>query len=382
MDQSGDYAFEVPVKDPEAMNEMMESIYPWTLENGMATVLHLKNTTNETQKAGALIRFEGGVYNPGKIELQPYQSVAINIQKLKDSKKPDVLGRVFPTSATHGQLAWFQETPYTMIGRAEGTDVAAGIARSFSCNALCCINFWIDYTLSPNPMNGLVGSSGQFAAEEEESDCSGTYWDYPNVQSTASSWTSSATSKATVNSMGSATFVGGGSATITANFSNLNWFINPSSGLCFRQNYNYTATAPVNVCIPASVRIVQDVIASVSGTQLVYNNCSNSYENEGGATWGNTHCYTFQLVDSCGHDITTDNYLAVEHRSPFSMNPNNQSVQNSTTTITNGRWVDWMTYLYTQSPGVPSGWFLKVNQVIHIVNQLTGRDDAVATYCQ
>ena len=89
-----------------------------------------------------------------------------------------------------------------------------------------------------------------------------------------------------------------------------------------------------------------------------------------------------QLVDSCGRDITTGNYLAVEHRNPFTMNPNNQSVVNINTSIVNGRWVDWMTYLYTQSPGVPSGWFLKVNQTIHVVNQSTGRDDPVATYCQ
>jgi hypothetical protein len=87
VDQSGDYAFEVPVKDPDAMNEMMESIYPWTLENGTATVLHLKNTTNGTVKAAVLIRFAGGTYQPDGFELQPYQTIALDIQKLKDSSR-------------------------------------------------------------------------------------------------------------------------------------------------------------------------------------------------------------------------------------------------------------------------------------------------------
>jgi len=52
------------------------------------------------------------------------------------------------------------------------------------------------------------------------------------------------------------------------------------------------------------------------------------------------------------------------------MNPN-QSVLDNPTPIINGRWVDWMTYLYPQSPGVPSGTFLKVNQTIHVINQAT-----------
>jgi len=107
VDQSGDYSFEVPVKDPDAMNEMRESAYPWTVENGTLTVLHIKNTTKDTVEAGAVISFAGGVYQLDKMKLQPYQTISLDIQKLKESKKPDALGRVFPAGATHGQLDWF-----------------------------------------------------------------------------------------------------------------------------------------------------------------------------------------------------------------------------------------------------------------------------------
>jgi hypothetical protein len=137
VDQTGDYSFEVPIKDPAAMSAMPESIYPWSLENGTKTVLHLKNTTDKNAHAFATISYSGDIYNVPLVTLQPYQTIAIDIQALKESKKKDIRGQVLPSDVTHGQFVWTQETPYTMIGRAEQTDVSNGIARSFSCASDC-----------------------------------------------------------------------------------------------------------------------------------------------------------------------------------------------------------------------------------------------------
>src|SRR5579864_1336322 len=220
VDQTGDYAFEVPVKDPDAMNEMMESIYPWTLENGTATVLHLKNTTNGTVKAAVLIRFAGGTYQPDGFEFQPYQTIALDIQQLKDSKKPDALGRVLPSDATHGQLAWFQITPYTMIGRAEGTDVGAGIARSFSCQIDCCSNFYQVYYLTPASFTGVLPGGGAVWGNIDEEDCSNNIFNVFNVP--AQSWQSGNTAIATVsrnsNGSGQITYQGSGSTNVFGSY--------------------------------------------------------------------------------------------------------------------------------------------------------------------
>ena len=89
---------------------------------------------------GNLFTYTGGTYNIARITFQPHQTVAIDIQGLKDSKKPDAGGKLLPADATHGQLAWFQEIPYSLIGRAEQTNTSQGIARSFSCGAICCDN--------------------------------------------------------------------------------------------------------------------------------------------------------------------------------------------------------------------------------------------------
>jgi hypothetical protein len=259
VDQSGEYTFEVPIKDPDAMNARIESIYPWTVENGTLTVLHLKNTTKETVEAGALISFATGTYQLGKLKLKPYQTIALDIQKLKVSQKPDILGRVFPSGATHGQLVWFQVTPYTVIGRAEDTDVAAGIARSFSCLTDCCGNYSDTFALVPYPMNGSVAGGAVFSATEDHWDCFGFELIWTGQQSKANSWTTDTPSVATVNSVGYTSFVGPGTAYITANFPITVYQWNPPDyQRCVGGGRNFGSSAPVNVNPPSHVKVVQD----------------------------------------------------------------------------------------------------------------------------
>ncbi len=133
VDQTGDYSFEVPIKDPSETAHMSLNRYPWTLRDGTKTVLHLKNTTARTVGAQVEFRFLGGIYNRGRIQLQPFQTLAVDIQKLKDSGQKDAIGSVFPKQAMSGQVEWFEEMPKSIIGRAEQVNVAAGTARSFSC---------------------------------------------------------------------------------------------------------------------------------------------------------------------------------------------------------------------------------------------------------
>jgi len=95
---------------------------------------------------------------PDRIGLEPYQTVAIDIQKLKDSKKRDVRGHVFPERAMRGQVVWYEELPRSIIGRAEQVNAVAGIARSFSCSNPCpCPPNFKNGFLSPSSVTGPVG---------------------------------------------------------------------------------------------------------------------------------------------------------------------------------------------------------------------------------
>jgi hypothetical protein len=247
VDQSGNYSFEVPIKDPSAMNVMDEGVYPWTLEGGTNTVVHLKNSTNEHAQAIVLFSFAGGSYNLEPVDLAPYQTMAIDIQKLKDLKKPDVRKQVFPEDATHGQVAWLQRTPYSMIGRAESVNLKEGIASSFSCGAQCCTaNLWeedfcesLDGSSCSSAISGDVGDSGTLVGLEYGHFCNGSPWG-PNTQ-TPNSWSSDNTSVATVSS-GTVTLVGAGTANISADFTQLQYAYG-EDGYCGGVWYDYPGPA-------------------------------------------------------------------------------------------------------------------------------------------
>jgi hypothetical protein len=247
VDQTGDYSFEVPIKDPSAMMEMMEGIYPWNLDNGNNTVLHLKNTTNKPV-TGLLVfdYLENGAvqtYNPPGIILKPYQTVAIDIQKLRDSKKPDVRGQIFPPNITEGQVQWRQEIPYSMIGRAEQTNVKEGIARSFSCGYSCCLWYTEDDTLDPSPVDIGVNGSATLVAHKSGIGCNDL--NYGPTVITAGTWTSGLSAIVTVSS-GLVSYVGDGNTSVSASVLQ-NYYDDGGTCSC----HHHTQSVPVSAGVRA-----------------------------------------------------------------------------------------------------------------------------------
>ncbi|HWO00613.1 MAG TPA: hypothetical protein VNS63_15245 [Blastocatellia bacterium] len=73
VDKSSDFAFDVPVKDPLAEMLRVGGSYPWRLDNGYTTVLHLKNTIDKLVYALVQVRYAGGTYNLERLPLEPFQ---------------------------------------------------------------------------------------------------------------------------------------------------------------------------------------------------------------------------------------------------------------------------------------------------------------------
>jgi hypothetical protein len=261
VDQTGDYSFEVPIIDPAELGQAIESAYPWTIEGGMNTVLHLKNTTGDTVHADLLFDFpDGKNYNPDPLVLQPYQSVAFDIQKLKESGKLDAQGRAFPADARHGLLFWHQDLPYSMIGRAEGTNLKEGIAKSFSCTTGCCDFYWAFYYLNPYPMYGEPGGSGPFTPGKSWGDCAGNSGNYnPYGIQPSGGWSSNNTAVATVNSTGYTTCGTPGSCTVTALYRDKVYDWNANYTRCVYTIQDFPAPAPVLVNTPDHVRVLNDL---------------------------------------------------------------------------------------------------------------------------
>lgn len=224
VDQTGDYALFVPIKDPQEISHTSGNTYPWTLKNGNQTVLHLKNTTDKPVWVIFQIRFAGGTYSPERMQLQPFQSVAVNLQQLKDSQRKDISGHLLPENAVNGQVEWIEETHGSMIGRAEQVNISAGTDRSFSCGGCPCYNDFYQAYLTPTSVTASVGTSGTpFYASYQTVDCDGNPFG-PYAMPTAG-WNSSNSSVTTVNGSGYCSYVGAGTANISAwmNYDNYYW---------------------------------------------------------------------------------------------------------------------------------------------------------------
>jgi hypothetical protein len=368
--ETGDYSFEVPIKDPADPSAMVEAVYPWTIENGTDTVLHLKNTTEKSVDALAVIEFPGGgSYNLPHVALEPHQSIAIDIQKLKNSKKPDLLKQAFPADAMHGQLAWHQETPSSMIGRAEQTNVKDGIARSFSCNSGCCdYYYWGSVVLSPSSLTGSVDGSGSFEGLEDYWSC-GDYH-YTAYAANANSWTSDNTTVATVDSSGTVSYDSGGTATIDGSFHYNAYYWDVDTCRYDNLNDGYDdATGSVTVQVPGSLFATAIAYQHYSGTHVNDTACGKTTSTN---EWGYTTCVSYQLEDQYGNNIIGGNYTAYERLDVISQYPTDQTWDMGPAALDAGTFADWLAYLADASPGVPSGYYATIKQHIDIKNNDTG----------
>jgi hypothetical protein len=216
-DQSGDFAFDVPIKDPLAETLRVSGSYPWRLDNGFTTVLHLKNTINQPVFALVQVRYNGGSYNLERLPLQPYQTIAVDIRALRDGQQKDIRDSVMPGDVEGGQVGWFEETVGSLIGRAEMRNVAGGAASSFSCGDACpCPPATSNSFLTPGSSVGPMGGTGQFSAMQQRQDCRGTVFG-PYDRTSDSTWSSSDASVFTVRS-GFVSCLQPGNGTVTAQF--------------------------------------------------------------------------------------------------------------------------------------------------------------------
>jgi IPT/TIG domain-containing protein len=217
VDQSGDYAFDVPIKDPLAEMQRVGGSYPWRVDGGFTTVLHLKNTINQPVFALVQVRYPGGSYNLERLPLAPFQTIAVDLRSLRDGQQKDIRDSVMPSDVEGGQVVWFEETIGSLIGRAEVTNVAEGVASSFSCNEPCsCPPNSSNTYLTPGSSVGPMGGTAQFSSMEQRQDCHGTVFG-PYNQTSNSTWSSSDTSVFTVSS-GLVSCLQPGSGTVTAQF--------------------------------------------------------------------------------------------------------------------------------------------------------------------
>lgn len=216
------HVFRVPLIDPETPPSSSGG-YPWRLDERIATVVHIKNTTNAPQKYLLQLSFPGGAYAPGLRTLAAGESTTIDIRSLREQQLPDALGRTIPESATFGQVHWSTKgsDKHALIGRAEHVDAEHGVAASYACVNCCPDNPYYAWT---DPASAPISSGSTLTIVPwlQDIDCYENVLEAYEVSAGGMQWQSTNTSVATV-SLGEVTSVGPGTASILGDYSTY-WF--------------------------------------------------------------------------------------------------------------------------------------------------------------
>lgn len=230
----GNQVFRVPMWDPLGQRSPTGG-YPWRVEGTSQTETYIKNITDQEQDYVAFLVWEnGGMYMIGLKPIAAYETIHIDVKKLRDEQIPDERGRTIPLYLSSGQLQWTLRRKdnlpdddiranLALIGRSEQVDITKGITNNYACQNCCSGDFIsgrieaADLSQEGQPI--AVGSSRTYLAVEEQQTCYGFGYEFTseNVAIWNAVWTSSNYNVANV-VQGNVTGVGGGQATIQASW--------------------------------------------------------------------------------------------------------------------------------------------------------------------
>jgi hypothetical protein len=253
--------------------------YPFNLERGRQSVVHVRNTTAEKARFTIQLDFEAGSYTLPIQILDPHQEAAIDIRQLRDSQTPDSIDRVIPKEVASGQANWHEHGPQALIGRLEEFDVEQAMASSFSCPGPgCCLSTEIVVT-APGSMSKVLGETGHFKLlETRRLDCDGTLYGPFDVSADAS-WSSTNTSVVIVGAVSSSgvlcSFVGLGQANVHADFQGIISQVDPISETCEGTSSPFPDDGSVEVNPPELVGVFTSLVsgddsATISGQAFAF----------------------------------------------------------------------------------------------------------------
>ncbi len=265
MSTNGDYSFDVPIKDPLISMNRTSGSYPFRLDGGYKTVLHLKNMTDKKARAVVQIRYEGGTYHPDQITMEPYQTVALDIKKLQSQQTLDIRGNIFPANITSGKIIWTERDTATVVGRSETANFGEGIAGSFSCPWCSCAPHSGFFEMSYiSPFNGfsVVGDEGyslrglETLISCDEIEGWGPYW----VSGFQLNWSSSNSGVVSVDAAGWLQCLAVGTSSIYGSYFTVTGRDNNSPN-CDEYYSNLSDQAPVQVSPKVSISGGRDKLA-------------------------------------------------------------------------------------------------------------------------
>ncbi len=274
-DESGSLVVETPLRSP-APNAHGAGTNPWSLESDSSSVLYIKNTGAEKGAAVVNLWYPGGEYMIGVKNIEPGQTEAIDIRKLRDEQLSDVHGHRLPADLAAGQILWTWHHGPPLVGRVNAMSVSKGVASNMSCPSCCECPSTVSVSLVPASSVGAVGTGFQEEPWEIDSNNCGTR-SFP-VPASWLTWWSSNSTVASVNtgwvgctSPGTATIFGSGPCCGT----DINPDADPETDGCFvcgptfppeEGSADVTAVEPKLSCSPSPATRGQTATCTASVT--------------------------------------------------------------------------------------------------------------------
>src|SRR5208283_5302876 len=124
---------------------------PWHLDPDTESIVFLTNASDQPAHIGFSVTASGSpTYYLTKLLLNPHETRAIDIRKLRDAQKPDFRRNLIPAVAKDGSVNWVRGDNLPVVGRLMQIHRQAGMASNYDCGQCPCS---YNYTPSLNEMN-------------------------------------------------------------------------------------------------------------------------------------------------------------------------------------------------------------------------------------
>jgi hypothetical protein len=201
---------------------------PWRLDEDTESVLFLTNESEKPARIGFKVSTDSSApYYLTKLQLNPHETRALDMRKLRDAQQPDFKNHKIPAAATNGIVMWVRLDKLRVMGHMmvvqHHQDIASGILPVCPCPL--SYDPGLNY-LTPETLDLLLGETLDFTFYGAFQDCYDNIYYYD--EDDWADWTSEYPDIATVNSSGAVTGQSAGTTRITAEFSDYDYTYNSS----------------------------------------------------------------------------------------------------------------------------------------------------------
>jgi hypothetical protein len=235
---------------------------PWHLDDETESVLFLTNMSDERAPIGFEVTANNVHYYLSELDLEPHETRAVDLRKLRDAQQPDPEKHLIPGRATDGSVSWIRIVNVPVMGRLVVIRRHGGMASNYDCCTCPCPPTLGSVSVSPSSATIVVTTAQSFSASVYFVNCNNS----PKLKAWPVAWSSSDTSVATM-SGSTATGQGKGTATIIADAHGC--FNHSDDGKCTCTNEgDVYGTGSVYVQVPLSLKVLSVSVLPTGTTGL------------------------------------------------------------------------------------------------------------------